>query len=123
MKCVYCGNNLENGARICDKCGAKLSEDGSEDTKNEGLSSFMILFKIALLVLSIAVVIIFFKGADSIESAASDMQHLRSVVGTSVNEAYYQYYGSFLSGLSNVIRGLGLTCGAIVLYISKRIDK
>ena len=123
MKCVYCGNNLEEGAKVCDKCGANLSEDINEDTKNERLTSFMILVKIALLILSIAVVIVFFKGAESVEDAASDMIHLRSVVGTSVNEAYYQYYGAFLSGLSDVIRGLGLTCGAIVLYISKRIDK
>ena len=123
MKCAYCGHKLDEEAKVCSECGAKISEDNSENLKKIDSSSYIILVKIILFVIAIAVVVIFFQGADHIESAAADMLNLRSVVGTSVNEAYYQYYGSFLSGLSDVIRGLGLTCGAIVLYISKRFDK
>jgi len=50
------------------------------------------------------------------------MLRLRSIGGETVAEAYYQYYGSFLSGLENVVRGLGIGLGIVVTYIASKIN-
>ena len=35
MKCEYCGAEDKTGAKICDRCGAKLPERGKENWKSE----------------------------------------------------------------------------------------
>lgn len=136
MYCEKCGNELKEGEKFCAKCGASFEqeetrkENTTENTverakdyieKNVKNNQSMQLVKLILYILAIVIVIMAFSGAGAIGEASEDMLVLRSVGGETVAEAYYQYYGRFLQGLSTMVRALGLTCGIIVGYIGRKI--
>lgn len=140
MYCNECGTKLTEGEKFCSNCGKKIEEEyvntdiKEEEIKEEAKKNsnsilnnirprkLMVLIKLGLYILAVVVIIMFFNGADSIGRASYKMITLRSVSGETVAEAYYQYYGTFLSGLENVVRALGITCGVIIAYIGKKID-
>lgn len=151
MFCSKCGNELKLEEQFCGKCGSKTEEkeqilekdrkcklckknieekiyqkyDGHckncYENKDKKPNKWLVIIKVVLYIVAIIVIIMTFDGADTIGIASSQMQNLRSVSGESIAEAYYQYYGTFLSGLETVIRALGITLGVVIAYIAKKI--
>ncbi len=151
MFCSKCGNELKDKEEFCGKCGnkAELKERSLEkhikcklcgknikeenyqkyngycnncyENKDRKPNKWLIIIKIVLYIIAIIVVIMAFDGADKIGIASNEMKNLRSIGGETVAEAYYQYYGTFLSGLESVIRALGITLGVVIAYIAKRL--
>lgn len=124
MKCSKCNSEIKEGEEFCAKCGERLQKVKSQNNINYVFkpSLFTACLKVALYILAIAVVMMSFEGADYIEEAGRDMRVLRSVGGESVAEAYYQYYGKFLEGVANIAKVLGLTCGVVIAYVSKKLN-
>ncbi|MEE0866072.1 MAG: zinc ribbon domain-containing protein [Clostridia bacterium] len=130
MKCSKCGNELNDKDEFCTKCGEKIKikennikikEDINTSYINKKTNKNIVILKVVVFIIAVVVVIMFFNGAESVENAGMKMSNLRSVGGETVAEAYYQYYGTFLGGLSTVIKGLGITCGVIILYIGSKL--
>lgn len=92
----------------------------NEEKKN---SNFRIVFEVILYIVAIVIIRITFDGTNEIERAAYKMSNLRSVSGETVAEAYYQYYGTFLYGMSTVIKAFGIALGIVVAYIGSKIYK
>ena len=130
MKCSKCGNELNDKDEFCTKCGEKIKmkeknviskEKTNVSDINKKPNKNIVILKVVIFILALVVVIMFFNGAESVKQSSSSMLNLRSVGGKSVDEAYYQYYGTFLGGLSTAIKGLGITCGVIILYIGSKL--
>lgn len=127
MKCSKCNSEIKEGEEFCAQCGTRHQESeitkSQNNLKNIGKPSlFTACIKVGLYILAIVVIIISFEGADNIENAGSNMRKLRSVSGETVAEAYYQYYGTFLNGVANIARVLGITCAVIIAYVSKKLN-
>lgn len=147
MFCRNCGNELKNGEERCDKCGyvptkkivsenyknnisaMENNKDSMESKINNSQSEnyvyrkkYRILIKIALYVLAIVVVSMSFETSNTLNRAAINMMDLRSVSGKTVDEAFYQYYGTFVNGLDNFVKMVGITCGVIIAYIGMKTN-
>lgn len=158
MFCRNCGNQIENGEKICNKCGyepnlnlihkkvdkqckycmrditeedynkyggyCKNCYQDANSYKNNNIRQykFMVIIKLALYILAVVVVIMTFNGADTISRAGFGMRDIKSVSGKSIDEVYYQYYGTFLYGLETIIRAIGITSGVVIAYVGKKIN-
>lgn len=106
----------------CRRCYEEFQRNKKNDNKGNNVKTFNVILKIAVYIVAIIVVYMFFDGAEGIRNAARNMSNLRSVSGETIAEAYYQYYGKFLYGLETVIQALGIGLGVIIAYIAKKID-
>lgn len=129
MFCRNCGVEFDDKNSVCPKCGWDNTKEMKNDNNqtcaryNDGFvsqSSFDAFMKIAFFIAAVAVVIICFSAASEIDIASSNMTSLRSVSGTSVNEAYYNYYGRFISGIAGAVRAMGVTFGGALIYLAHK---
>lgn len=139
--CGKCGytiqKKVESNSKQCKTCVRDITEEESKryggyckrcyedihrkEDNGEKPNMFMAIVKLALYILAVVVVIMSFNAADDINSASYKMRNLRSVSGTSVDEAYYQYYGTFLGGIETSVKVLGMTSGVVIAYVGKKI--
>lgn len=71
------------------------------------------LFCISLII-SIALLIMFFSAADSIKTGGLDIMSIESVGGKTLEEAYYHGLGYIYEGYCVAIRAIGVFCSSIL---------
>lgn len=126
MKCSKCGREVQEGWEFCNFCGERVDRTKVKENEKgtmENVNNKSKIIKVGIFIVAAIVVLMFFYGSNAITEAASRMEVLRSVGGETVAEAYYQYYGRFLSGLAIAVRALGITCGIVIAYVGDKINR
>lgn len=118
--CEKCGKEIPDGNGLCPNCGASgnAPQNPAQGTpylavrkQNVDIVS-IVCFAVAGLILILSLVACF-----KIMGGAGDMSSLRSVGGTTVAEAYYNYCGAVYGGFALFVMAFGLFASGLLAYL------
>lgn len=132
FNCPRCGKPIDSGVPVCPNCGLSLSPPSNSEDKAYSMISYpqptagsalkILLNKVnvrlvCFCLLAAAVLVLCFWSANSIASAARQMQQIRTSDGHTVSEVFDRDLGQVYGGLAMFVRACGVFfTGALVWF-------
>lgn len=129
MFCPKCGSKVETNMSECANCNYNFEKEiANSEQKNESrndvtanlLSNFIRPKILIFAIIAIAVLVMFFMGANYISEGGSKIMSIQSVAGNSIEEAYYNNLGSIYAGYALIARALGIFFSSLLVWLGLR---
>lgn len=130
MFCPKCGEQVEEGKKVCPNCDLVFDTISSSQTNKklevseitDEVSSSLTgaqqpLLKILFFALAIIVLVMFFMAASSISKGGMEIMQIQSVGGKTLEEAYYAELGNIYAGYAMISRGLGIFFASVLVWL------